>query len=394
MCFFVFVFFCLHRCSGKCTLVVEELEQSPNEDNSDAAYKLYGSLTGLSDDQIAYVSQSADRKEGVVIMARDRENEVCRAAILQRNYSHTDVKLFIGFDESNKTKVLSRFKVELKQKGSVPVHVKFDLKNSYFYSLSQAISRISPAVIAKVMPDAQTSCTFDQQELEKYLPKGSLSNDQLQALQMVVSTSPSGPPCLITGPFGTGKSHLLASAAYWLFRKSKDTKKSTRILVCTQQRESADNFFFLYRDLMSKDEDATAFIVRDYGYHNPKLKRMYKSVKDFKEYIMKKGFIPDFEDFENFLVIMPCLTALNVHKAGFLPHDFFTHIFIDEGAQMREPEAIAPLLMSSELTKVVIAGDTWQVLRYYYACTYSQIMRSLVNFCSYRVFSLLGAFHL
>ena len=39
----------------------------------------------------------------------------------------------------------------------------------------------------------------------------------------------------------------------------------------------------------------------------------------------------------------------------------FTHILIDEGAQTREPETIAPLSMANCHTKIIIAGDNQQV---------------------------------
>ena len=278
----------------------------------------------------------------------------------EKNYSHTDTKLYIGFDASNKTKVLERFKNALDKNRNVPIHVRFDLKNSYFSSLSQSVWRISPAVIAKIMPDPHSLCVFDHVEIDEFLPEGTFSADQRQALKMVICSPSNGPPCLITGPFGTGKSHLLATAAYWLFRNSYDAQKSVRILVCTQQRESADHFFLLYHGLMSNDEDATVFIVRDYGFHNAKLRKRYITVNGLKER-MDRHLNSDSGEIKNFLIISPCLTALRLQKARFL-QNFFTHIFIDEGAQMREPEAIAPLSLASENTKVVIAGDQWQVL--------------------------------
>ena len=330
----------------------------PHKNDAEPSFVQYGHLIGLSDDQIAYVSQSADRWNGVIIKAKNRENEACRAAILRSNFSHTDTKLYIAFDEDNKIKVWQRFKDALTRKQEVKVHVKFDLKNSYFRSLSQSLHRISQAVIAKIMPDAQTTCTLDHKNLQlQHLPSNNFSEDQMQALKMILGSTSNGPPCLITGPFGTGKSHLLAAAAYWLIDESRSTKKPARILVCTQQRESTDNFCSLFRDFMLGDKEATIFIVRDYGFHNPKLRKWYKTVNEFKEYM--GNF--ESQDMENFLIIMPCLTSLSVQKANFLPSDFFTHIFIDEAAQMREPEAIAPLSMASENTKVVIAGDPWQV---------------------------------
>ena len=171
ICFIViFIIFC--RCSGNCTLVVTDTSPHKNDAEPSNDFVQYGHLTGLSDDQIAYVSQSADHWNGVIIKAKNRENEVCRAAILRSNFSHTDTKLYIAFDEVNKIKVWERFKRALTQKQKVKVHVKFDLKNSYFRSLSQSVHRIPQTVIAKIMPDAQSSCTLDHEnlQLEKHLP--------------------------------------------------------------------------------------------------------------------------------------------------------------------------------------------------------------------------------
>ena len=358
--------FILCRCSCDCNLGIDT--QNEQQDDSDQDYKLYAYLDGLSDDQIAYVAQSADHREGVIVMAKNRtsDSEVCRAGILRRNFSHTDTKLYIAFDEANTTKLMQRFKDLRKQNCTIPVHIKFDLKNSYFHNLSQSVRRIPSSIVNRIMPDINSLCQFEHPNLSLYLPKGSFSEDQLQALDMIVSSSRDGPPSLITGPFGTGKSHVLAASAYWLFRRSLDIEDPSRILVCTQQRESADNFFLLYQGIMSKERDATVFIVREYG-HNRKLKRWTKSVDQFKRYMSMKAD-QDSKGIENFLIIMPCLTALRVQKANFLPLDFFTHIFIDEGAQMREPEALAPLSMASANTKIVIAGDPWQVYKLMCQC--------------------------
>ena len=61
----------------------------------------------------------------------------------------------------------------------------------------------------------------------------------------------------------------------------------------------------------------------------------------------------------NLVIATTFLTALSLRNL-FRP-GFFTHILIDEGAQTREPEAIAPLSLASSGTKIVIAGDSCQV---------------------------------
>ena len=54
--------------------------------------------------------------------------------------------------------------------------------------------------------------------------------------------------------------------------------------------------------------------------------------------------------------------ATSRHLDGIIKQGHFTHILIDEGAQSREPEAVAPLTLANRDTKIVIAGDHKQVI--------------------------------
>ena len=59
------------------------------------------------------------------------------------------------------------------------------------------------------------------------------------------------------------------------------------------------------------------------------------------------------------VVVTTFLTAHNIQSV--VGKNVFTHILIDEGAQTREPETVAPLSMANRHTKIVIAGDNQQV---------------------------------
>ena len=59
------------------------------------------------------------------------------------------------------------------------------------------------------------------------------------------------------------------------------------------------------------------------------------------------------------LVITTFMIALQLPE--FFEPGFFTHILIDEGAQAREPECIAPLSLANKTTRIIIAGDSKQV---------------------------------
>ena len=62
------------------------------------------------------------------------------------------------------------------------------------------------------------------------------------------------------------------------------------------------------------------------------------------------------------VVVTTFLTGLNIQST--VGGKFFTHILLDEAAQAREPEAVAPLCMANQNTKIVIAGDDCQVNQY------------------------------
>ncbi|XP_019848923.1 PREDICTED: probable RNA helicase SDE3 [Amphimedon queenslandica] len=82
---------------------------------------------------------------------------------------------------------------------------------------------------------------------------------------------------------------------------------------------------------------------------------MNKTLFDFRRDIVIGRHIND-----RILVIMTTyMSSLPVAKI--LNKVRFTHILLDEAAQVREPEAIAPLSLGDAATKVIIAGDTKQV---------------------------------
>ena len=178
----------------------------------------------------------------------------------------------------------------------------------------------------------------------------------MEALKVIAGCPASGPPVLIAGPFGTGKTRVLALAAHYFLQQSIEKDSPLRILVCTQQHTSADAYLQMYRDLTKKSEPITVFrLVSQDTWRNPTMKKFYKSTAEFKRDIERSSY----RNRQRFLIVTTCLTARQINNA--LPHSFFTHIFLDEGAQMREPEAVAPLCMAGQNTKIVIAGDKYQV---------------------------------
>ena len=299
---------------------------------SKASYAMYGKLSGLSGEDFAYVKQASSS-----VTLHDEESNAT-ADICFRSYRHDPYCMYLAF-----------FHHEFEFMSSCEVKAEFNLKESYFKDLVSSISKLN--IVSRLVPSDESfrnpSCMMEDVES----CKDSCSDEQFEALKVIINTAPSSPPILLTGAFGTGKSTLLATCALYLL--SKSSKTPIRILVCTQQRLSADIFLKLYTNKVWKGKNKNVFVIREYGYDNldPHLEDYYKSSADFKNIWSETRN-------KSSLVITTCLTASHLY---FLPRGYFTHIFIDEGSHMREPEAIAPLQLATEETKIVIAGDPNQV---------------------------------
>ena len=346
---------CAHRCDGEYTIVFCNKKPSWLQDEFSALephpYARYAYLK-MTGDKVAYAVQSARRIDAVVLQHNGKN--ACFANILQENYSHDADDLYIGFDEDNIETLSTVFKISA-CKCEKRILIKFELKHSYFQNLSSLVYRLSNAdkMVGKIFPN-RGSFRAAKAKVNLTSYKDLCSEDQFQALQAIASCSSRGPPVIVTGAFGTGKTRLLALAARY-FLKHKTQGAPTRVLICTQQRVSASNFVSMYMKLEEMSNRATVIIVQGYGFKDHRFMSLYKRVDDFELYVDEHSSACN-----TMVVVTTCLTARSI--ARFISPGFFTHIFIDEGAQMREPEAIAPLLMANpERTKIVIAGDDQQV---------------------------------
>ncbi len=321
-------------------------------------HKRFGYITGLTGDQIAYAAQSS---EGAIIIHGKTE---IRADILRENYHHTEDRLYLAFDDQNVEKLESYFSVEHGPFRKDAVYIQFELKHFYFNGLHHSIESLPTSIVTRIIPEA---IDFPAQGVElqplptrrrETLDLSSCSPVQRHALQTIVSCPSSGPPILIAGPFGTGKTRILATTVHYMFqqRRLERSHLPVRVLVCTQQHVSADTFLQSYFDtLPHRDENLTIARLTNFGNPHPTLKRFYRTVQDFRRTFERSSNSNE----SDFLVVTTCFTSLSLTE--FLPNGFFTHIFLDEGAQMREPEGIAPLCMAGPNTKIVIAGDQHQV---------------------------------
>ena len=332
---------------------MNQARQKPGELKFEAKpnHERFGYFKNMDGDQVGYATQSAS----CAVIQLSSKQVSCD--ILRENNYHTADRLYVAFHANQFEILRAHFEIMKSQFESPPLEVHFKLKYTYFLWLKQAIDKLPDNVIARILPKQESFMPAQQPHsasFEQYLEF--CSPDQMEALKVIASCPASGPPVLIAGPFGTGKTRVLALAAHYYLQQSIENDSPLRILVCTQQQTSADAYLQMYKDLTKQKEPITIFrLVSKDTWRNPSMKMFYKSTAEFKHYMERSSY----RNRQRFLIITTCLTARQIHDV--LPHLFFTHIFLDEGAQMREPEAVASLYMAGQNTKIVIAGDKYQV---------------------------------
>ncbi|KAK3911193.1 putative helicase with zinc finger domain [Frankliniella fusca] len=167
------------------------------------------------------------------------------------------------------------------------------------------------------------------------------------------------PPVLIIGPFGTGKTYTLAQAIKQLL-----TVPEYRILVCTHSNSAADIYIqdYLHPYVLSGHEAARP--LRIY-YHKRWVSTVQPTVQKYCLIETVNGMrhfkLPSKEDVEKHRVIVVTLNMSMVLATLNLQKGFFTHILLDEAAQAMECEAIMPLAVAGERTRIVLAGDHMQL---------------------------------
>jgi len=337
-----------HRCDGKYTIIIFQPGFVPEKlDGKRKEHVRYGLISGSDGDAMAYAKQAS---EGAIIALPNgclvHVDEVFAhvpkgedASSISIALTQVEVDKLLHWDRTSKT----RFKFEAK--------IQFELKHSYFQRLHKAVDKLSLDIIAKIMPDEDDFRKYEvvRQSRPKYEQLDLDYTGQMQALNAILSSC-STAPILVVGPFGTGKTRLLARAAYQILSIKPE---KARVLVCAHHQASADTFLE-YFGHMKVDEDEPwnielVRIIPNKSYHS--------DVRDTYDYLFKtSGEIQSLNKFQ--LVITTLGTAPHLHKFG---RRFFTHILMDEGAQTREPDSVGPLCLASKETKIVIAGDHYQV---------------------------------
>ena len=301
---------------------------------ADSEYSCYGSIRCTDDDDddiISYAMQAAEAAHIVL----DGGRTVYVDFVGNRGYGDT---ITIGFSKQAYV-TLKQWKG---QRSGFECDVKFELKHSYFHRQHEALDALPPHVIEKLLP-ASTTKNYDTPSISK-ASDIDLELDytgQMQALKAILNKG--NDSVIIAGPFGTGKTRVLARATYELLRQNR----SCKILICAHHQVSADTFIEYFGKAQFFFKQIRFFRVALGTYKSNTKDKFPKCYTGVRQVLSRNP------------QVIVCTLGLSHHLKALTG---LTHIFIDEAAQTRETEAIIPLQLAEPHTKIVLAGDHCQVV--------------------------------
>ncbi|KGL76775.1 Helicase with zinc finger domain 2, partial [Tinamus guttatus] len=240
--------------------------------------------------------------------------------------------------------------LDFKPDTSHNVEIQFQIDRLLFRQWHHAVDRLLDERL--VLPDvADCSVPYSPE-----LPQKGNSKQKL-AISFITGKAISSrqiPPLLIYGPFGTGKTFTLAMATMEILRQP-----NTRVLICTHTNSAADIYIREYFHNYVTKGRPWAVPLRIISTDRPinmtdAITQMYCCLSADQHSFRH----PTKEEIDRHRII---ITTSMLSKNLKVPPGYFTHIMIDEAAQMLECEALVPLSYATFETRIVLAGDHMQI---------------------------------
>ena len=268
------------------------------------------------------------------------------------------------------------------------VDAKFILKHSYFTSLRRSLWLIPTHVVQRLVPTEVTltsgecenpdTAVIESEEDYPVLENFALDEEYQEPAFTKVMKADSSATFIITGPFGAGKTRLIATTALRILLHNADCF----ILIATHHSKTATEYIERYykplleqtfdhkenlgvvRVINSKRrQDREKTIGHEHLNHTEQLGTDDAPTASSTEEYIKTVDDLDSGQIGNYNLIITTFGAM-LHLRPILKKrkcKFFTHIFVDEGAQAREPETLGAFCFAGQDTKIIIAGDHKQV---------------------------------
>ncbi|NXN88799.1 HELZ2 Helicase, partial [Bombycilla garrulus] len=240
--------------------------------------------------------------------------------------------------------------LNFKANTSHKVEIQFQIDQLLFRHWHQAVDSLLDEKL--VLPDV-ASCSIP------YSPGSPQTGNskQKQAISFITgqpTTRRQVPPLLIYGPFGTGKTFTLAMATLEILKQPK-----ARVLICTHTNSAADIYIREYFHNYVTAGHPWAVPLRIISTDRPvnmtdPITQMYCCLSPDQRSFRH----PTQDEIDKHHII---ITTSMLSKDLKVSPGYFTHIMIDEAAQMLECEALVPLSYATFETRIVLAGDHMQI---------------------------------
>ena len=300
-----------------------------------------------------------------------KETEMCKVKIAPQNFRNTKPILYLLLSKKDMDE-LRKFPSREIENGIVFRHTKilFEAKHDHYNSLHKALSQVPDFMIQKILPsNSLKQSTFTLFQARSVLGKCEISqlsvddDHRIRLLQYILDCPPDV-PIIISGAFGTGKTTLLARATYEFVQNRLSSSSQTRILICTHHTNNADAYMeqYLIPTSQGKDDVQIVRVMRE-----SKKEEVKFSNAQYVEFTNLE-INNKLEEAKCIIFITTYMTSLKLVNQIKSKNFYFTHIILDEAAEVCEPEAVAPLCLGNEDTKIIMAGDVKQV----YICEWSK----------------------
>ncbi|NWH59870.1 HELZ2 Helicase, partial [Geococcyx californianus] len=230
------------------------------------------------------------------------------------------------------------------------VEIQFQIDQLLFRQWHQAVDRLLDEKL--VLPDvASCSIPYSLGSPQKGNSKQKLA---ISFITGQSTTRRQVPPLLIYGPFGTGKTFTLAMATIEILKQP-----NSRVLICTHTNSAADIYIREYFHNYVTSGHPRAVPLRIISTDRPTnmtdpITQMYCCLSPDQRSFRH----PTQAEIDRHQII---ITTSTLSKNLKVSPGYFTHIMIDEAAQMLECEALIPLSYATFETRIVLAGDHMQI---------------------------------
>ena len=169
-------------------------------------------------------------------------------------------------------------------------------------------------------------------------------------------------PFLLYGPFGTGKTRTLIEFLKLLLGPNAEAKvpasnREPRVLVCSPSNSSVDMYVSQLASVVGSPSEMHRIMAPHRGpIYN-------RELAPYTRFDAAAGMhrLPEMAELLQMKVVV-CTTRMAAALcARGVPKGHFTHIVLDEAAQLMEAEALLPLSLADKHTSVVMAGDPKQL---------------------------------